>query len=131
MRRPEGRPTFCATSRSPLLLSAGGRPARGEVVLHLAQTVLHVPQVASHLMHAFLPLVRVGTLLWLSLTITTPRHETSSLPESALNERVDARNVREELSRDVVAAGEIRGGVVAHQYLAVAVAPDQDLQWQV
>ena len=131
MRRPEGRPTFCATSRSPLLLSAGGRPARGEVVLHLAQTVLHVPQVASHLMHAFLPLVRVGTLLWLSLTITTPRHETSSLPESTLDERVDARDVPDEVLRDAVTAGEVGSGIVAYQYIAVAVAPDQDLQWQV
>src|SRR5215204_6148319 len=96
MRRPEGRPTFCAPSRSPLLLGAG--------VLHLAQTVLHVPQVASHLRQAFLPQVRVGALLWLSPTITAPRHETSSLPESALKERVDARNVPDEVQ------GGHRGG---------------------
>src|SRR5215211_740303 len=60
-----------------------------------------------------------------------PRYEISSLPESALNERVDARNVPDEVLGDIVAAGEVRGGVVAHQYLAVAVAPDQNLQRQV
>src|SRR5215211_3357552 len=60
-----------------------------------------------------------------------PRHEISSLPESASNERVDARNVPDEVLGDVVAASEIGGSVVAHQYLAAAVAPDQDLQWQV
>src|SRR5829696_9649580 len=49
----------------------------------------------------------------------------------ALDERVDARDVPDEVFGYVVAAGEVGGGVVANQHLAVAVAPDQNLQRQV
>src|SRR5215203_1603810 len=75
-----------------------------KVILHLAQVALHMLQVIPHLTQAFLPLVVVGALLWLSPTITTPGHETSSLPESALNEQVDARNVPDEVLGDIVVA---------------------------
>src|SRR5215204_5046478 len=75
-----------------------------KVVIHLAQAALYVLQVTPHLTQAFPPLVLVGALLWLSPTITAPRHETSSLPESALKERVDARNVPDEVQ------GGHRGG---------------------
>ena len=101
-----------------------------EVLVHLAQMVLHVPQVPPHLAQTFTLHGTVSSLLPLSAWIVT-LHAISSPPESTLDERVDARDVPEEVLRDIVAAGEVGGGVVAHQYIAVAVAPDQDLQWQV
>ena len=101
-----------------------------EVVVHLAQTVLHVPQVTPHLAQTF-TLLGTGSSLLPLLAWIFALHGISSLPESAMNERVDARNIPDELPGDIVAAGEVGGSVVAHQYLAVAVAPDQDLQWQV
>jgi hypothetical protein len=55
----------------------------------------------------------------------------SSLPKRALDERIDACDVPDEIFGYVVAAGEVGGGVVAHQHPALAFAPDQDLQRQV
>ncbi len=113
-----------------LLLVAQVIVKLAEVVVHIAQMVLHVPQVPPHLAQTFTLIGAVSSLLPLSAWIVT-LHVISSPPESASNERVDARDVPDEVLRDVVTAGEIGGGIVAYQYIAVAVAPDEELQWQV
>ena len=101
-----------------------------EVVVHLAQMVLHVSQVPPYLAQTLMLRGTVSSLLPLSAWIVT-LHVISTPPESASNERVDARDVPDEVPGDVVTVGEVGGGIVAYQYIAVAVAPDQDLQWQV
>jgi hypothetical protein len=86
--------------------------------------------VSPNLVQTFPSLVPVGALLR-SLLWIVARHGISILPERTLDERVDARDVPDEVFGYVVAAGEVGGGVVAHQHPALAFAPDQDLQRQV
>jgi hypothetical protein len=94
-----------------------------QVFVKLMEVVVHLAQTTPHLAQTFTLLGTVSSLLPLSPWIVA-LHEISIPPESALDQRVDARYVADEVLRYVVAAGEVGGGVVTNQDLAVAIAPD-------